>query len=243
MRSLLLVPDGDHTLMAAALDSGADALILTLQDSAARPAGERIESLSAAFRIARQRKGGPRLFALIPDLDADQASRDLEAIMPHQPDGIVLAGARTGADVQHLGARLAVLEAQNGLPDGACAILPLATQSAASLFGLGSYAGCSPRLIGLAWSAQELSAALGARSCRLAEGGFTPPCDLARSLTLLGARAAGVQPVDTEFPASDDEAVLRRECEAARRDGFTGKIARNAAQVRIINAVFGAQAP
>jgi citrate lyase subunit beta/citryl-CoA lyase len=243
MRSLLLVPEGDDARMAAALDSGADAVILRLQGSAARPAGERQQSLSAAFRIARSRRERPLLFALIPDLGAEEAGRDLEAIMPHGPDGIVLGGARTGADVQHLGAKLAVLEAQNGLPDGACAILPMVTQSAASLFGLSTYAGASRRLIGLAWSAQDLSVALGARSCRLAGGGFTPPCELARTLTLLGARAAGVEPVDTDFPSCGDDAGLRRECEAARRDGFTGKIARNAAQVRIINAVFGAQAP
>lgn len=244
MRSLLLLRVDDFSGVAPVRASGADAVIFDLTGSLERGGDDQRLDIACGFARAAQRDGRlPRVLALINALDAEQADRELEAIMPFAPWGIVLSGARTGADVQRLGSRLAVHEALNGLPDGSCAILPMATQTAASLFGLGTYAGCSPRLMGLAWSAPDVAAALGAKEHRRSDGGFTEPCALARALTLFGARAAGAAPIDTPFEDLRDEAGFRLDCEAARRDGFTGKIALNGAQARIINEVFaGSQA-
>jgi citrate lyase subunit beta/citryl-CoA lyase len=239
MRSLLLVPVDAPARLAQALASGAEALILDLE--AAPPPARRDHArqmLRDFLFSARQHSARPRLFVRIADLASDAQSLDLDAIMPAAPDGIVLPKCRSGADVQHLGARLAVREAQSALPDGACAILPMVTQTAASLFGLGSYAGSSQRLLGLIWEADRLSAALGAQSQRLPDGAYAAPYQLARSLTLIGARAAGVAPVDTAFADPADEAGLRAECEAARRDGFTAKLAIHPAQIPIINEAF-----
>ena len=239
MRSLLLVPGDDDRKLAMALTSGADALILDLEDwvSPARKDHGRQMVRDFVFNTRRD-QDRPRLFVRVNSLDTDLASPDLDAIMPAGPDGIVLPKARSGADVQRLGARLAVREAENGWPDGACAILPIVTATAASLFGLASYAGSSQRLLGLAWGAEDLSAALGAQTTRLPDGAFAAPYQLARTLTLVGARAAAVEPIDTVFTAFRDEAGLRAECEAARRDGFTAKLAIHPAQVPIINDAF-----
>ncbi len=239
MRSLLIVPGDDSGQLATAMASGADALILDLADRVAPDRKDHARQLLRDFLFAlRQQSQRPRLFVGINGLDAGLADLDLDAIMPGGPDGIVLPQSRMGADVQQLGARLAVREAQNGLPDGACAILPMVTQTAASLFGLASYAGCSQRLAGLAWDAEALSVALGAQTCRLPGGAYSAPAQLARTLTLVGARAAGVTPIDAAYAAVEDEAGLRADCEAARRDGFSGKIAIHPAQVPIIHAVF-----
>ncbi len=241
-RSLLFIPDADGDSLAKALAASADMLILDLRgpaDFSGRD--DRRKGLRDFIFSARQRQERPRLFVQINGLETDQADRDLDAIMPAAPDGIVLPGSRSGADVQHLGAKLAVHEARNGLRDGACAIVPIVTQTAASLFGLSTYAGSSPRLEGLAWSAQDFSAALGALSDGGSGAAYSAACQLARTLTLVGARAAGVEPIDTAFSAMGDNAGLRRECEAARRDGFTGKMALDPAQVSIINDVFDTQ--
>ena len=244
LRSLLLIRKVGLSVVSLATDCGADAVIFDLTGSPGSDDADhlRVDALCGMAAAAQADHTLPRVFALINDLNSEQADRDLAAIMPSMPAGIVLPGARTGADVQHLGARLAVLEAQHGLPAGSCAILPMVAQTAASLFGLGSYAGCSPRLMGLAWSAQDFSAALGAQADGRTGGAFTLACQVARSLTLVGARAAGVQPIDTPFPDLCDEEALARECEIARREGFTGKIALSAAQVRIINEIFDRQA-
>jgi citrate lyase subunit beta/citryl-CoA lyase len=239
MRSLLFAPGDDARKLARAMASGADALILDLEDSVA-PSGKvpARQILRDFIFDARRGSQRPRLFVRINGLETSLADADLDAIMPAGPDGIMLPKSRSGADVQHLGAKLAVREAQSGLPDGACAIIPLVTETAASLFGLSSYAGASQRLLGMAWGAEDLSAALGAQTNRLPDGAFTAPYQLARTLTLVGARAAQVEPIDTVFTAFRDEAGLRRDCEAALRDGFTAKMAIHPAQVPIINAIF-----
>lgn len=239
MRSLLFVPADDHAKLAKAMRSGADALILDLEDSVAPSAKAHARETAAAFlREARTAAARPRLFVRINPLQGVLADADLDAIMPAAPDGVMLPKSRMGADVQHLGAKLAVREAEHALPDGSTAILAIATETAASLFGMASYAGASRRLRGLAWGAEDLSAALGAETNRRPDGTYAAPYELARTLTLLAAHAAEVEPIDTVYTKFRDDAGLRAECEAARRDGFTAKLAIHPAQIPAINEAF-----
>ena len=239
MRSLLFVPGDDTRKLAKAMHSGADALILDLEDSVAPDAKARARQIASAFlKEARATPRRPRLFVRINALDSTLADTDLDALMPAAPDGVMLPKARMGADVQHLGAKLAVREAEHALPDGATTILAIATETAGSLFGMSTYAGASRRLLGLAWGAEDLSAALGAETNRLPDGAYAAPYQLARTLTLLAARAAEVEPIDTVFTQFRDDAGLRAECAAARRDGFTCKLAIHPGQVTAINEAF-----
>jgi citrate lyase subunit beta/citryl-CoA lyase len=239
MRSLLFVPADSPRKLEKSLDSGADALIVDLEDAvalAAKPAAREgaHDFLRAAGKMARR----PMLIVRINALDSGLADADLDAIMPAAPDAIMLPKSRRGADVQHLSVKLAVREAENDLPDGAVRIIPIATETADAIFGLASYAGASARLAGLTWGAEDLAAALGAETNRLADGGYADPYRLARAMTLFAARAADVEPIDTVFPNFRDEAGLRAECAAARRDGFTGKMAIHPGQVAAINEAF-----
>jgi len=239
MRSLLFVPGDSEKKLAKSWDSGADALILDLEDSVAAAAKPRARETVAEFvRGARGRADRPKLYVRVNPLDSEFCMADLDVAAGAGPDGIFLPKSRNGADVQRLGARLAVLEAENGLVDGATRVIAIATESAGALFGLSSYAGCSPRLVGLTWGAEDLSADLGAEAAREPDGRYTSPYRLARDLTLLGAVAAAVTPIDTVFVNFRDDRGLEAEGTAARRDGFTAKMAIHPAQVPIINAVF-----
>jgi citrate lyase subunit beta/citryl-CoA lyase len=239
VRSLLFVPGDDKKKLAKALLSEADALIVDLEDSvafAAKPAARRIV---ADFLIeARQHVERPRLFVRVNPLEGGLSDADLETVMPAAPDAVVLPKSLDGASVQQLAAKLAVCEAENGLADGATGILAIATETASALFGLASYRGCSPRLEGLAWGGEDLSADLGAETNRLPDGAYAGPYFLARTLTLIGAAAAGVTPIDSVFTNFRDTAGLRAEAVAARRDGFAAKMAIHPAQAPIINEVF-----
>jgi len=131
-----------------------------------------------------------------------------------------------------------VREALAGLSAGHVAIVAIATETAQALFLAGTYRGASPRLAGLTWGAEDLSAELGAEANRDADGNFLDPYRLARALCLAGAANAEVQAIDTVYVDFRNEAGLARECEEARRDGFTGKMAIHPAQVPVINEVF-----
>src|SRR3954466_5674225 len=150
----------------------------------------------------------------------------------------LLPKAEGGPAVTHLDAKLAAREAVHGLPDGTIKILALATETAASLFLCGTYRGASPRLTGITWGAEDLSADLGAETNRDEAGRFTSPYWLARNLSLAAAASARVEAIDTVYADFRNMEGLRAEALEARRDGFTSKMAIHPAQGAIITEVF-----
>lgn len=239
MRSLLFVPGDNEKKLEKALGSGADALIIDLEDSVATDRKPTARQIAAAFIAAQaQRKDGPKLIVRVNALSTRLTDADLDGVMASGPDAIMLPKAEGGVSVQHVGAKMAVREAECNLGDGAIKIIAIATETARGVFQLGTYAGASHRLIGLTWGGEDLSADIGAETNRLSDGSYADPYRLARALTLLGAAAAEIEPIDSVFTAFRDEAGLRAECEAGQRDGFTGKMAIHPAQVAVINEVF-----
>ena len=239
MRSLLFVPGDSPKKLDKGLSSCADALIVDLEDSVAADRKSEARATALAFlQDAAKQTNRPRLLVRVNALDTGLTDGDLDAVVAGKPDAIMLPKAAGGASVTHLHAKLSAREAIAGLPDGAIGIVALATETAASLFTTGSYANSSPRLTGLTWGAEDLSADLGAEANRDEQGHFLDPYRLARVLCLAGASAAGVSAIDTVYVDFRNEPGLRREAEEARRDGFTAKMAIHPAQVAIINDVF-----
>ncbi len=239
MRSFLFVPADSPRKLEKGMTSGADALIIDLEDSIALDGKAAARQSAAAFlKEAMASAARPYLLVRVNGLQTGFTEADLDAIAPAKPDAIMLPKAEGGASVTHADAKLAVREAQGALPDGHIKILPIATETATAMFLAGTFAGSSRRLIGLTWGAEDLSAELGARANRDAAGNFLDPYRLARVLCLAGAAAAGIPAVDTVYVDFRNADGFRRECEEACRDGFTGKMAIHPAQVPIINEVF-----
>lgn len=239
MRSYLLIRADREQDLDAALSCGACSLVLDLGETE----GKQRENARKAARelLARAAKAParPQLYARVAPVESELIAGDLEALVVSGLDGVVLEQAQGRRSVQHLSAKLAVREAEAGLDDGAIKIVALATQTASALFEMGSYAGCSRRLEGVAFDMEPLRRALGAQSARGADGALTPPFMLARSLVLFAAKAANVAAIDAPFPDIADEAGLRADCVAAARDGFCAKMAAHPGQVGVIDEVWG----
>lgn len=241
MRSLLFVPGDSPRKLEKALGSGADGLIIDLEDSVALAGKEEARRVTAGFlKEASSAPSGtrPSLFVRVNGLTTGLINADLDGIMPAAPDGIVLPKAVGGPDAAHLGAKLAVREAEYGLSDGATRVIVIATENARGVFALGTFAGSSHRLTGIAWGGEDLSADLGAETNRNADGSYAEPYRVARALTLLGASAAEVDAIDSVFTNFRDPEGLAAECREARRDGFASKMAIHPGQVPIINEAF-----
>lgn len=238
MRSLLFVPGDSEKKLEKGFGSGADVVIVDLEDSVAHASKATARQVAANF--IRERRSGTTsaIYIRVNDLGTGLTDDDLAALIPAKPDGVMLPKANGGTDIQHLSAKLRVHEAEAGLPDGSTKILPIITETASGIFAAGSYKGASPRLSGLTWGAEDLSAEIGARSARDAQGRYTDVFRLARATTILAASAAEVAAIDTVFVNFRDSEALRAECAEAERDGFTGKMAIHPDQVAIINAAF-----
>lgn len=228
IRSFLFVPGDRPERMEKALASGADALILDLEDSVAPAAKPGARAAVAAFLKAHP---GANLWVRVNPLEGGENPLDLAALAETAPAGIVLPKAEGGASVATLSQRLAELG------NDSARILAIATETPLAVFHLGTFGG-QRRLAGLTWGAEDLPAAIGASGSREADGRLTAPYEVVRALCLFGAAAAGVAPIETVYPAFKDLDGLAAYAARARRDGFVGMMAIHPTQVPVINAAF-----
>ncbi|RYD94128.1 MAG: CoA ester lyase [Sphingomonadales bacterium] len=226
LRSLLFVPGDRPERFAKAEASGADALILDLEDSVSPE--KKPDARAAIAEWLGRARGTPCLVRINP-IDGDYARADLDAVLGAGPDGIMLPKAEGAASVRSL-----VEMAGSACPP----ILPIASETASAVFVMGEYAQVAAHLMGLTWGAEDLPAAIGAASSREEDGSYTPPYQMVRALTLFGAHAARVAPIETVYPNIADAEGLAAYVARGRRDGFTGMMAIHPAQVATINAGF-----
>ena len=240
MRSLLFIPADSEKKIAKALSTGADCLILDLEDSVALARKAVARPMAAAFvRHARVQPHRPQLYVRINALDTAEWEHDLDGVLAAQPDGIVLPKPRSAEDVGRLAMALDHAEGKAGIANGRTKIIALTAEIPLAVLTLPSYLDASARLEGLTWGAEDLAAQMGASATREPDGrGWTPPFMLARNLCLFTALAAGRQPIDTVFADYRDLPGLGEEARLAARDGYTGKLAIHPDQVPVINAAF-----
>ena len=237
MRSLLFVPGDDERKITKALDSAADALILDLEDAVA-PQRKAIARNVCAAALQSAATSKP-LFVRINALDTPHALADLAAVVGGKPFGVMLPKSRCGDDVRRLSLYLDALEVRAAVEEGGIRILPIVTETAASMFGLGSYADPPiPRLCGMLWGGEDLAADVGASANRRSDGRYAAEYALARSLCLFGAAAASVPAVDAVYTNFRDAEGLRAEVIEALRSGFGAKAAIHPAQIDVINEAF-----
>lgn len=232
-RSYLFVPADSERKMKKAADSGADALILDLEDSVAPAARPQARELCREYLM-----GKSNAWVRINPMTSDAAAADLDAVMPAAPAGILLPKARSAEDAVQLASMLDGLEAKLELPIGQTGIMPICTETPGAIFNLGTYAGSTSRLAAMTWGAEDLSAAVGASTNRDNNGNWLPPYELARSLCLFAASAAEVPAIDTVLTDFRNVEGLAHYADNARRDGFSGMLAIHPAQIDVINRAF-----
>lgn len=235
MRSLLFVPGDSERKYAKARDSAADVLILDLEDSVATASKQQARgSVRTMLQTPATRQAR---YVRINAMDTGLALADLAAVMPEGPDGIVLPKSTGGEDIRTLSAWLDAFEAASGVAHGQTRIIAIATETAASIFGLDTYKGASPRLHGLMWGAEDLAASVGALTNN-ENGAYTTPFMLARNLCLMAAAAADVLAIDAICADINNIERVAGEAFSARRDGFSAKAIIHPAHIEPVNRVF-----
>ena len=235
MRSLLFIPGDSEKKLAKGLQSGADVLLIDLEDSVSleNKAAARQTTLSFLSN-AGDSDYAPRLYVRVNAFNSDMLEDDLAGVMAGRPAGILLPKSNHGQDVTRLDVRLCVHEAENDIEEGLTDIAAIVTETAIGTLNAETYQKRSRRLKAMTWGAEDLGADLGAIEKRTSGGRYRDVFRHARAVTLLGAVAAGVAPIDTVFTDFRNHDGLRAECEEAAIDGFTGKMAIHPAQVPVI---------
>ena len=235
LRSWLFAPGDSEKKMNKAADGEADVVLLDLEDAVSEASKPEARRLVHDFLESRDDRA--RLWVRINPLDGDHTLTDLAAIMPAAPGGIMLPKACGRADVERLDNYLSALEVAHGIAEGSTPVVALVTETAAGMFATGDYRG-APRLAGMSWGAEDLADSIGAAGNTNPDGSFGYTYEMARSLCLLGAAAAGVPAIETIQADFRDLDTLRTRAEKVRRDGYRGMLAIHPAQVPVINAAF-----
>ena len=235
-RSWLFAPGDSERKMEKATAGTADIVLLDLEDAVAEGEKPKARSMVAAFLTANAQQR-QRLWVRINPIQGPHGLADLVAIVGSRPGGIMLPKSRGRADAELLDHYLTALEAAAGAEGATTQVIVLVTETADAMFTTGSYAGAA-RVVALTWGAEDLADALGASANRDEDGSYGFTYQLARSLCLVGATAAGVSAIETIHGDFRDEAGLRKRATEVRRAGFRGMLAIHPAQVDVINEAF-----
>ncbi len=239
MRSLLFTPGDSDRKLAKGLTSGADVILIDLEDAVAGDTKTAAREKVADFLAQGDtRKSQIPLYVRINDLETEWARDDLEKIVPASPAGIMLPKARSNEDVATLSGLLDELEQKAELDKGHISILVLAPEIPQAMLNIASFQSCGPRVSGIAWGSEDLATSLGARTSLNNQGLYREPMELARTLCLCAGSAAGIHAIDTVYPDFRDIEGLKHSAERAAGDGFSGKLAIHPDQVSVINAAF-----
>ena len=235
-RSWLFAPGDSEKKMTKAMEGEADIVLLDLEDAVAADRKADARPMVHDFINAHPEQRH-RLWVRINPFDGSHTLADLAAIMPARPGGIMLPKVYGRADVEKLDHCLSALEVANSIEEGSTPVIVLITETAEAMFHTGDYKG-APRVVALTWGAEDLADSIGASSNRNPDGSYAFTYELARSLTVLGAAAAGVTAIETISADFRDLDALRARAEKVRRDGFRGMMAIHPAQVPVINQAF-----
>jgi citrate lyase subunit beta/citryl-CoA lyase len=238
LRSLLFVPGDSDRKLAKALDSAADALILDLEDAVAEVRKPIARGMVADYIRSYATQLGASLYVRMNPLDTPGAMADIATVCVPGLAGIMLPKMQGFSDILRLGHCLDALEAAAGIEPGTVKIIPVATETPQAVLRMHGFER-APRLAGVTWGAEDLSAAIGAVSNRDEDGiDFSPLYIWAGSLCLAAAAAAQTVAIDTLHANFRDEAGLKAACRMSRRRGFRGRIAIHPDQVDVINEAY-----
>ena len=238
-RSWLFVPADSEKKLGKAPASGADALILDLEDSVAAPRKAAGRELAADWRASPARRTCPaEVWVRVNPTDTEWYADDIRSLAGEPPAGIIVPKVSGPDELSQVARDLSELERRHDLPGGSIAVVPIVTETPAGVLALPSYGALPDRVAGLTWGAEDLSAAIGAVANTNDDGSLAFTYRLARSLALLAASAGAVAAIETVYTDFRDAAGLARTARAAARDGFTGMLAIHPAQVEPINAAF-----
>jgi citrate lyase subunit beta/citryl-CoA lyase len=235
-RSWLFAPGDSERKMEKAVGGAADIVIFDLEDAVAEENKPKARSMVSAF-LAANASRRERLWVRINPIQGPHALADLAAVMPGGPGGIMFPKPRGRADAELLNHYLTAFEAAAGIAVGTTKVILLVTETPESMLAIGGYAGVS-RVAAMTWGAEDLATALGAIDNRGADGAYEFTYELARSLCLIGAAAAGVPAIETIHGDFRDEVGLRARTAQVRRAGYRGMLAIHPAQVDVINEAF-----
>ena len=211
------MPGANPAAHAAAARSGADVIILELEDFTPPGLRPRARSL-AAKAFDTWRRAGATAAVRVNPLEGD-GRIDLESVLPGNPDIVMLPKVVSAAQI---GLLESLTKDQALVPN---------IESAAGLLNVFSIAKSSRRIAAILLASEDLVADLGTSRTRTGE-----ELAYARQRFLVECRAAGVEAIDCPYTFSDARGAIT-DAKWAKRMGYRMKSVVDPSHVRALNRV------
>lgn len=230
-RSMLYIPGNNPGMLQQGAVYGADGVLLDLEDAVA------LNQKDAARILVRHMLqnldySGCEVTVRVNHLDTPFGRRDLEEMVPLQPDALRLPKVETVESLQEILKIIEQIEDEHGLPHDQMKVHAM-IETALGVQNCYQIAGCSPRIDAISIGGQDLAADM-----QLVKSNDGIGIDYARKQIVMAAKACRIDVFDTVYVDVDDEEGLRDVTEYIKKLGFTGKAVINPRQVEIVNNVF-----
>ena len=236
LRSWLWVPAESERKIDKSRASGADVVILDLEDGTA-PANK---AKGREIAQAELKKGGfgtsQRWVRVNSPMDGNAWHDDLAAVMPASPDGIIIPKVCDPDHVKAVHAAMGAFATLHRVPVPQLGII--VTENASGVLRMRETMAAVPGIAVALWGSEDLSGDLGTISTVDEKGDLLDVFRVARSLFLMEARHANLPAIDTPFLNIKDHDGLKRQALAAHRTGFSGMQAIHPDHIAPIHAAF-----
>ena len=228
-RTLLFIPGNNPKMLTKGADLPADALVPDLEDSVPPDEKANAREITSEFL---PKLAGRRVYVRVNGMQTDWTWDDLKAVVSKHIDGISIGKMESAKMATELAALLTEIERERGLPLGHTRIIPW-IETGLGVANVHEIAHSTPRMLGLAFGAEDYTADMGIARTKTSEEIAT-----ARSLVAIAARSADIVPYDTPDPDYNDIENLVRDSRRAKAVGYKGKFVIHPNQVQPVNDVF-----
>ena len=231
IRSVIFVPGNRANMLERAQSFNADIIMVDLEDSV--PLAEKASATELAQEwVPRLRRAGRRVMVRLNSLDTGLTSGEAAAVVGPDLDGISIGKPGSVWDIKEMDRIITAIESSAGLETGKVKLIPW-IENARAVMAAQQIAAASPRIIAVAFGAEDYTNDMGIRRTDAGEEVYFPRANVA-----VAARAAGVASLDSPFVGFRDLEGLHQDAQAARRLGYTGKFAIHPSQLDVINQTF-----
>jgi citrate lyase subunit beta/citryl-CoA lyase len=231
LRSLMFVPGNRRDMLEKAASAPADFLVPDMEDSV--PMAEKSAARNViADMLPILYKAGKRSVVRVNTLTTGLLEEDMNAAVTPHTYGINVGKVDTSWDVHEIDKMLTSLEIKKGLERGKTRLI-LYIESAMAIINAYSICSASPRIMAVAFGAEDFTVDMGTERTDESTEIFLP-----RSMLPIAARAANIAPLDIVYANFRDEEGLRRDIQVGKSMGYKGKFAIHPAQIQVINEMF-----
>lgn len=228
----MFVPSHNEKLMKSASKSGADVLLLDIEDSVQPLENKQIARDLVKKFINNGLLKDKIIFPRVNDRESGELLKDIIQLTIEGVHGFMYPKAQLGEDIYFFDKLLETIEYEKGIKIGTFKIIPL-IETASAVLNVQDICKASKRVIAIAYGSEDFITDLEGIHDNNHSSLFTP-----RAIIAMGARATGVVPIDTVHIRVHDLEDLEENLKVSKNLGFEGMLVLHPKEIDLVHKYY-----